>query len=305
MPAGGRPGHQPRAARLPGEAVLGVPPLSDDDASSCSSIAPGSCSPRSHSTRPPRRPSARSRRTWTGSRWRWSSPRRGCARSPPSRWRRAWTTGSRCWFAVPAARSGGSCTLAGSIDWSHALLDDADRVVLPPALRVRRHVRAAPRPGASARDGDRRVTAAEVLPALGRLVDKSLVVAEERDGESRYRLLETIRAYATARLRVEAEERSRCASATSLVPALARPPSWIGSGTPTGGGARSALEYDNLRAAWSTGSPPTIRHAGRRLAASLAWFWHFDRARPRRARLPAAGDRTRARRSAPCCRRGC
>src|SRR5258706_4115268 len=49
------------------------------------------------------------------------------------------------------------------------------------------------------------VTAAEVLPVLGRLVDKSLVVAEERAGESRYRLLETIRAYAAARL-VEAEE---------------------------------------------------------------------------------------------------
>jgi predicted ATPase len=39
--------------------------------------------------------------------------------------------------------------------------------------------------GAVARD--------DVLHALGRLVDKSLVVAEERDGESRYRLLETIR----------------------------------------------------------------------------------------------------------------
>jgi len=39
-----------------------------------------------------------------------------------------------------------------------------------------------------------------VLDAVARLVDRSLLVAEERDGESRYRLLETIRAYAWQRL---------------------------------------------------------------------------------------------------------
>ena len=39
-----------------------------------------------------------------------------------------------------------------------------------------------------------------MLPALDSLVDKSLVVVEELHGESRFRLLETIRHYASQRL---------------------------------------------------------------------------------------------------------
>ena len=45
----------------------------------------------------------------------------------------------------------------------------------------------------------------EVLASLGRLVDESVVMAEEHVGEVRYRLLETIRAFAAARL-AEARE---------------------------------------------------------------------------------------------------
>ena len=74
----------------------------------CSSIARAWCSPRSRSTSPTRRPSGRSRRTWTGYRWRWNWPRPGCGPSRPSRWRRAWTTGSRCSFAALVARGGGN-----------------------------------------------------------------------------------------------------------------------------------------------------------------------------------------------------
>ena len=44
-----------------------------------------------------------------------------------------------------------------------------------------------------------------MLASLGRLVDESVVMAEEHVGEVRYRLLETIRAFAAARL-AEARE---------------------------------------------------------------------------------------------------
>jgi len=168
-------------------------------------------------------------------------------------------------------------TLAGSIDWSHALLDEIDRVVFRrlavfPATFGLAAARALCAGGP--------VTAAEVLPALGRLVDKSLVVAEERAGESRYRLLETIRVYAAARLAEAAEDaalRNRhlawylrfveAAEADREVDA----DRW-----------RRVLlgEYDNLRAALERGlaaEEAEEADAGRELAASMAWLWHLDR----------------------------
>jgi predicted ATPase len=53
--------------------------------------------------------------------------------------------------------------------------------------------------GGFTHDAARAVSAGR-LDALGRLVDKSLVVAEERDGVARFRMLETIRQYAAERL---------------------------------------------------------------------------------------------------------
>jgi hypothetical protein len=121
------------------------------------------------------------------------------------------------------------------------------------------------------------VTAAEVLPALGRLVDKSLVVAEERAGESRYRLLETIRAYAAARL-VEAEEDAALRE---------RHLAWYLRFVEAAEADRELdadrwrrvllIEYDNLRAALEWGLAAEEPDAGRELAASLAWLWHLDR----------------------------
>lgn len=165
-------------------------------------------------------------------------------------------------------------TLAGSIDWSHALLDETDRVVFR---------RLAVFPGTFGLEAVRALCAGgavpdtEVLPALGRLVDKSLVVADEHAGESRYRLLETIRAYARARL-VEANEDAALCD---------RHLAWYLRFTEAIGSDRERdadrwrrallLEYDNLRAALEWGLAAGDASAGRRLAASLAWLWHLDR----------------------------
>ena len=96
-------------------------------------------------------------------------------------------------------------TLAGSIDWSHALLDDVDAAVFR-RLAVFEGGFGVPAVRALCVGGA--VPEAEVLPALGRLVDKSLVATDEHAGELRYRLLETIGAYATARLVEAGEERA-------------------------------------------------------------------------------------------------
>jgi predicted ATPase len=88
-------------------------------------------------------------------------------------------------------------TLAASIDWSHDLLDDVDQVVF---RRLAAFSGGFSLDAARAVGGAAPVGEVEVLVALGRLVDKSLVVMDERDGEARYRLLETIRQYAADRL---------------------------------------------------------------------------------------------------------
>lgn len=165
-------------------------------------------------------------------------------------------------------------TLAGSIDWSHALLDEIDRIVF---RRLGVFAGTFGLAAARALCAGGTVTAAEVLPALGRLVDKSLVVAEERAGESRYRLLETIRAYAAARL-VEAEE-----DAALREQHLA----WYLRFVQTAEADRELdadrwrrvllIDYDNLRAALEWGLVAEEPDAGRELAASLAWLWHLDR----------------------------
>ena len=89
-------------------------------------------------------------------------------------------------------------TLLAAMEWSYQLLSEAERAVLRrlsvfPAgfsLEAAEAVGSAP--------GD--VTIGEVLDVLGHLVDKSLVVAEHRRNDVRYRLLETVRQYAAERL---------------------------------------------------------------------------------------------------------
>jgi len=93
-------------------------------------------------------------------------------------------------------------TLRSTMDWSHELLSEQERVVFRRlsafaggfALEAAEEVCA----GGS-------VESAEVLEPLSRLVDKSLVVVSERDGEARYRLLQTVRQYASERLAAAAE----------------------------------------------------------------------------------------------------
>ncbi|HET6529015.1 MAG TPA: LuxR C-terminal-related transcriptional regulator [Actinoplanes sp.] len=165
-------------------------------------------------------------------------------------------------------------TLAGSIDWSHALLDGTDRAVF---RRLAVFAGTFSLPAAQALCAGGAVPADEVLPALGRLVDKSLVVAEDHGGEFRYRLLETIRAYGTARLAERGEEsalRDRhldwCLEFVEATEAQRERDAdrWRRA---------MLLEYDNLRAALDLGLAADDADRGRRLAASLAWLWHLDR----------------------------
>jgi predicted ATPase len=94
-------------------------------------------------------------------------------------------------------------TLEATLDWSHELLEPEERILL------RRLAIFSGNFGLEAAEevcsGDD-LGAAQVAPLLAELVEKSLVVSEDRGGNRRYRLLETIRSYAGDKLTGSGEE---------------------------------------------------------------------------------------------------
>ena len=175
------------------------------------------------------------------------------------------TTGPRT--ALPRQQS-----LRATIDWSYDLLSEPER-----ALLCRLSVFA----------GGWTLEAAEVvamgdgvqpyavLDLLAGLVDKSLVIAEERRGAVRYRLLETIRQYARDRLQAAGEAAGARDRQLAYFLALAE------EAEPRLRGAESQTflerleeEHANLRAAleWAMASPEG-GEAALRLSGALAWFW--------------------------------
>jgi predicted ATPase/DNA-binding CsgD family transcriptional regulator len=88
-------------------------------------------------------------------------------------------------------------TLRASVDWSHALLTEPERVLFRrlAAFAGGFDLRAAEAVGAG-----HGLERHQVLDQLALLVDKSLVATEESQSATRYRLLETVRQYALEKL---------------------------------------------------------------------------------------------------------
>lgn len=164
-------------------------------------------------------------------------------------------------------------TLQGAIDWSHDLLTAEERILLR---------RLAVFAGGWALEGAEAVCAGEgldrrdILDLLTRLVDRSLVVVEGQNGTMRYRILETVRQYASEKLG-EAGERTQVrerhaqwylALTEEAEPMLRGPEQsvWL---------KRLEREYGNLRAAlaWSV-SESGDREQALRLAGNLWRFWN-------------------------------
>lgn len=161
-------------------------------------------------------------------------------------------------------------TLRASVDWSHALLTDPERIVF---ARLAAFIGGFDLHAAEvvACGGD--VERFQVLDLITLLVDKSLLVAESSSGVTRYRLLETVRQYSMERLGESGEAaavRSRHRDHyTSLAAFL---------DAPVGNGHEELLEQadieiDNLRAAfaWSRENSDTDRAS--QLASSLQPLW--------------------------------
>ncbi|MFC3763630.1 LuxR C-terminal-related transcriptional regulator [Tenggerimyces flavus] len=155
-------------------------------------------------------------------------------------------------------------TLAGSIGWSHALLDEGDRVLFR---------RLAVFAGSFGLDAVAELS----LPAIGRLVDKSLVMTERHGDAIRYRLLETIRAYAAARLLESGEDAAVRDAHVAWCVRFAESAEAVLEQDLDAWQALILPEHANLRAALEWGLAAADPTDGRRLAAALPWMWHLDR----------------------------
>jgi predicted ATPase len=98
-------------------------------------------------------------------------------------------------------------TLEATLDWSHELLSPDERVLLRRLAVFSGSFLLEAAEEVCAGDG---LESTQVVLLLADLVDKSLVAADDRRGERRYRLLETIRSYAASRL-ADSGERSAVA----------------------------------------------------------------------------------------------
>jgi predicted ATPase/predicted negative regulator of RcsB-dependent stress response len=152
-------------------------------------------------------------------------------------------------------------TLEAALDWSYELLADAERVLFRRLAVFAGGFTLEAAEVVCAEDG---LQEEQVADLLALLVEKSLVATEERVGTRRYRLLETIRAYAGLRL-LEAGERATVA---------ARQAGWIASLVDAGDAQLSGLdpERGNLRSALEM----LLAHdpeAALRLCARVWPFW--------------------------------
>jgi predicted ATPase/class 3 adenylate cyclase/DNA-binding CsgD family transcriptional regulator len=161
-------------------------------------------------------------------------------------------------------------TLRASVDWSHALLTDPERVLF---RRLAVFLGGFDLAAAQAVAGGDDVQRFQVLDQLTLLVDKSLVVADDSKGRTRYRLLETVRQYALDKLgesseadAVRARHRDHYTAVAALLDA------------PVGREYEERLwqadtEIDNLRAAFAWSRENSDIELALALASSLQPLW--------------------------------
>jgi predicted ATPase/class 3 adenylate cyclase/DNA-binding CsgD family transcriptional regulator len=161
-------------------------------------------------------------------------------------------------------------TLRASVDWSHALLTEPERVLF---RRLAVFYGGFDLDAAQAVAGGGDVQRYQVLDQLTLLVDKSLAVADDRAGRTRYRLLETVRQYALEKLGESAEAdavRARHRDHYTALAALLDAPAGTDYETRI---EQADLEIDNLRAAFAWSRETSDVEMALALACSLQPLW--------------------------------
>ncbi len=162
-------------------------------------------------------------------------------------------------------------TLQALIDWSYDLLSEEERVLL---RRLSVFAGGWTLEAAEAVCAGEGIQADEVLDLLTGLVERSLVLVEQRSGEARYRMLDTIRQYARMKNLEAGEAESVRARHLGYVLGLVEDaatglrgheqPAWLD---------RLEAEHGNLRAALDWSHASADMESGLRLVGALFRFW--------------------------------
>jgi predicted ATPase/DNA-binding CsgD family transcriptional regulator len=161
-------------------------------------------------------------------------------------------------------------TLRASVDWSHAMLTEPERVLF---RRLAVFMGGFDLPAARAIACNAGLHGHQVLDLLTLLVDKSLVVAENAGGTSRYRLMETVRQYAQEKLGESSEAddvRDRHRNHYTLMAARLDEASKSGHQKQI---EQTETEIDNLRAAFAWSREHADIENALRLVSSLQPLW--------------------------------
>lgn len=172
------------------------------------------------------------------------------------------TAGART--ALPRQR-----TLRAAIEWSHDLLTVPERTVFH-----RLSVFANSWSLDAASEICSLADASQTLELLAHLVNKSLVIAEEQNGQTRYRMLETIREYASEKLASDGEmARLRDQHLAFFVKLAETAQTKLNGPEQSEWFATLERDHDNLRRAleWSLAGSQVAK--GLRLAVALTHFW--------------------------------
>ncbi len=167
----------------------------------------------------------------------------------------------------PRTAPGRQATLQASFEWSYEMLPEPERTLL-------RHLSVFA--GGFDVDAALAVCPAASLQLLAALAGRSLIAVEERSGQSepRYRMLETIREFAGARL-AEAGEfelvRTRHRDHYLRLAEIAEP--LLTSPHDARAQALLAPEHENLRAAMTWSRDHDEPEALARLVVPLGWYW--------------------------------
>jgi predicted ATPase/class 3 adenylate cyclase/DNA-binding CsgD family transcriptional regulator len=161
-------------------------------------------------------------------------------------------------------------TLQASVEWSHALLSNAEQAVF---RRLAVFLGGFDLDAATVVAGDQPAHRYQVLDQLSLLVDKSLLIAENTTGTTRYRMLETVRQYAVDKLGESGEAAAVRTGHRNYYADLARL-----LDTPERAGHEASLrqiqtEIGNLRAAFAWSCENDDTDLALQLTFSLQPFW--------------------------------
>ncbi len=168
-------------------------------------------------------------------------------------------------------------TLRASVDWSHALLTEPERVLF---RRLAVFLGGFDIDAAQAVAGGAEVERYQVLDQLTLLVEKSLVVADESGSRTRYRLLETVRQYALEKLGESGEAEAVRMRHRDYYTAMAAVLDAPGGRDYAQRLEQAEIEIDNLRAAFGWSQENSDTEMALALASSLQPLW-FARGRGR------------------------